>query len=337
MRYSREILFERHRLSHQQIDVLLNDNKSNEHLKLKLNQLARVRQFLLLSEILEKNRIDYVNLKGPLLSYRIYNDATIRRSKDIDILIDVKAVSEVVAILLHNDFEFVQGYSWPDNEAQQNSILSKFHHLEFKHKELKLLLEVHWRLLNTLPISDTQSEEIVFSNIDTMHFQGKDFKVLTPEFELLYLMIHGARHGWHRLKWLIDIKDYPYQLVNSQVFLQLVQEHKAHRIIDQVDFLLKHFFNLNFPYKVKGAEIKFLKRFPLQEIEKEVKSDPSNKELWTFAKNSFYLFPGLNYKLKIFKQYLLRPEDATKFAGRSTALLLLYRPVSFIKRRILNV
>ena len=56
MKFSREILHNRHRLSHQQIDMWLGENRSKEFLQEKMRQLVKVKNFINL--VMNKNKIN---------------------------------------------------------------------------------------------------------------------------------------------------------------------------------------------------------------------------------------------------------------------------------------
>ena len=84
----RNYLRERHRLSHQQIDTLLGEDKSGEFINDKLKQFELVRHFLYITDKLRINNIPFISIKGPLLSLRLYGDPTVRISSDIDLLIN---------------------------------------------------------------------------------------------------------------------------------------------------------------------------------------------------------------------------------------------------------
>ena len=57
MKFSREILHNRHRLSHQQIDMWLGENRSKEFLQEKMRQLVKVKNFINLGDLLHQNGI----------------------------------------------------------------------------------------------------------------------------------------------------------------------------------------------------------------------------------------------------------------------------------------
>jgi hypothetical protein len=112
----RTYLHDRHRLSHQQIDRWLKEDSGKEFLPEKIMQLQTVSHFIGVTDLLREHGISFVPLKGPLLSYRIYQDAAVRFSHDLDILVDLENLETVVQILLENGYTFVDGVIWPEKK-----------------------------------------------------------------------------------------------------------------------------------------------------------------------------------------------------------------------------
>jgi hypothetical protein len=312
MKYTREILRNRHRLSHQQIDTWLGENRSKEFLQEKMRQLKKVKNFIKLNDLLNENKIPFVNLKGILLSCRIYNDPTVRLTNDIDILIDEEMIDVVIKILFENGFEFSYGTIWPQKKSHQKHILKYFNHLVFFNKESNTSLEVHWKLLNYQPVSDEEIKNMVKNNLTEIEFFGRKFKVLSPEFDLLFLMIHGVNHKWERLKWLVDINEYPIDTMNFLVFESLVKQFKAERILDQTNFFLKKFFNKQLPCSCNVTLPKSFVNFPIQSIENEIALKFSLKEYIYVYHYRMQMFPGISYKIGFVSRALYRSWSTVK-------------------------
>ena len=99
MDYSRDVLYYRHRLSHFQINRLLNEKEESLVLDEKLKQLNKLSKFITIVDVFFKHNIWFLPLKGPALSYRIYGDATCRISRDFDFLIRKENLYDVIEIL----------------------------------------------------------------------------------------------------------------------------------------------------------------------------------------------------------------------------------------------
>jgi hypothetical protein len=96
MKPKRELLHNRHRLSHQQINTWLGEQQNQLVFEEKLQQLNQLSKFLEIADAFIKKDIWFLPLKGPMLSYRIYGDATCRISRDFDFLIKQKDVETTI-------------------------------------------------------------------------------------------------------------------------------------------------------------------------------------------------------------------------------------------------
>ena len=174
-------LHDRHLLSHQQIDKWLVENRGKEFLQEKLKQLDVVKTFLWITDLIRNEGIQFVSLKGPLLSYRIYKDPTVRISHDIDILVELVALERITNLLKENGYSFSEGYDWPQKKVQQELIINAYHHISFYNKEQGSCVEIHWVLMNNLPVSSSKMKNIVSENLTEMDFAGRKFTVLNKE------------------------------------------------------------------------------------------------------------------------------------------------------------
>ncbi len=334
---NRAYLHERHRLSHQQIDRWLGENRAKEFLSEKLRQLEAVKNFLFVTGLLTKNDISYTCFKGPLLSFRIYNDPTVRISHDIDLLIDKKMINPVMDILTKNDFQLSEGTFWPQKKVQQELFVDTVHHLSFYNRKLNTCVEVHWVLMHGLPVTQKKVQQIIADNLTEIEFSGRTFPVFSLEFELLYLLIHGARHGWNRLKWLADIHDYPVSKLNLQKFEKLTGQLHAWRIVGQANILLNHFFNAQMPFCRKKRIPAYFIRYTLGFIKDDNAQRLSTRESFNHLRYSWFLFPGIYYKHQFIRGALFRPNDLKEIDSSFRIVYYLYRPYSLIRRRGLHV
>ena len=136
-------------------------------------------------------------LKGLDVALRAYGDLAARHVGDIDLLIDEASLETATAHLLG------QGWSTPTPElldGQIGALLRAFQpDCTFQRPGFPTL-ELHWRAcanphefnigrLGQYPSATTANGETKLDNEDL----------------LIYLCLHGMKHGWQRLKWLYDI------------------------------------------------------------------------------------------------------------------------------------
>jgi hypothetical protein len=239
---TREVLYQRHRLSHQQIDDFLGEQHHDLVLEEKLEQFGLVALFLEITTALCNAGIWFVAYKGPLLSYRIYKDSTCRRFKDYDLLVKPDDVPKTIATLCNLGFH-PRSLKWPSSRNKEKRILLLLNQFTLDHSSKFFSVEIHWSLVKYPAVTQKRMAAIVEDNLQQTIFAGKIFNQFTPELELLHLVIHGGLHTWSRLKWLIDIHEIIYRFtIDETKFTMLIKLLHAERLVGLCNALLGHYF-----------------------------------------------------------------------------------------------
>jgi hypothetical protein len=318
--------------------MLLNEERAGEFVHEKMKILRKVKDFLQISDLIRSRGFFFVSMKGPLLSQRIYGDPTVRFSHDIDIFINPEDLDGISELLYGAGFSIPPGYLWTDDKVKRKLLMESYHHLEFVNKKTGLMIEVHWVLMHTLPVSEEFVDKILRKNLCEMEFAGQKFTVMNKEMELLFLLIHGSRHGWERLKWLVDIKDYPCKDMDVPKFYDLVEKFRAGRILGQTNRLLTLYFGTSLPFPGNCRVPENYVRGAVKQIEAEDIS-PGSKSFKRMVANFVYLyrmFPGVGYKIEILKLHMFRPADMASLKSTKKLSYYLYRPYGLIKRRMFH-
>ncbi|MBP1685473.1 MAG: hypothetical protein H6Q33_1616, partial [Deltaproteobacteria bacterium] len=147
-------------------------------------------------QTLEAGGIRAVCLKGPMLAERLYEDASLRPSVDLDILVAEEDCERVISVL------GAAGWGWDDGPSERYH--RRYHHHVHLHRPRGPMLEVHFRALVgfgiVIPSEDFLSRAMPYQS------GGDSTWILCPEDEVLYLALHAAGHLLSRLGWLYDIK-----------------------------------------------------------------------------------------------------------------------------------
>lgn len=310
---NRTYLHQRHHLSHQQIDRWLGENRSKEFVQEKLKRLNAVKLFLDITDRFRENGIPFVCLKGPMLSYRIYGDPAVRLSSDIDLLIQLENMDAILKLMSKDGYQIADNITWPEKKMQQELFIGASHHLRLLNKQLECWVELHWTLMNALPIHKNEVKKLISTNLSTVDFAGRNFTVLNKEFELLYLMIHGAKHRWNMLKWLVDINDYPMSEINKDDFIKLVQQFKAERIIGQTNYFLNKYFNNRLPVTDNKELPAFFIQYTQKGIDNKIENNYSVREILRFFRYKLLLFPDWSYIYNLICEISISQGDVAKY------------------------
>ncbi|NGY85849.1 nucleotidyltransferase family protein [Bacillus megaterium] len=212
------------------IEALFQEYKKNTF---KMLQLTGEMESL--DKVFQENDIETLCLKGPPVAYDLFGDISLRMSKDLDILVREEELEKTESIL------FSLGYEKEEISTVLNEVKWHRHHIVYYHPKKKIQVEIHWRS-HPRPMKGASFEKLWRRKREsqvTKHpisFVGK-------EDLPLFLISHGARHGWFRLRWLKDIdqmvrtKD-----INYVHFKQLAIKHHQRHLVGQAFQLTALFF-----------------------------------------------------------------------------------------------
>ncbi|MBT2667485.1 nucleotidyltransferase family protein [Bacillus sp. ISL-4] len=149
------------------------------------------------SKLFAENQIRLLFLKGPVIAADIYGDISLRTSKDLDILIPKSDIKKAEELLLN--------YGYEKEEVQDIFGEWKWrnHHVTYFHPQKRIQIEIHWRL-HPRPTKEPSFIEL-WERKRVSKLTSYPVFFLGKEDLFLFLVSHGARHGWFRLRWLVDI------------------------------------------------------------------------------------------------------------------------------------
>jgi hypothetical protein len=173
----------------------------------------------LLSNVFSSNQIKMLVLKGPVLAKDLFGDLSLRTCGDLDILVSINDLEKVDEILQR------QGYFKKD---YINMTLDDWkwrnHHSEYFNYQKGINIEIHWRL-NPFPGNGPSFDNLwLRRRISTL--TNSPVYYLGVEDLFLFLVSHGARHGWFRLRWLIDIAQILKQKIDWNYLIKQLKRYQ---------------------------------------------------------------------------------------------------------------
>ncbi|MFE4072843.1 nucleotidyltransferase family protein [Peribacillus sp. YIM B13477] len=179
----------------------------------------------LVSTLFNKNKIRLLFLKGPVIAQELFGDISLRTSKDLDILISISDLKKAERLLLNC------GYQKEEKNYLLNEWKWRTHHISYYNPKKQIQIEIHWRL-NPFPSNEPsfnnlwRSRRVSGLTTAPIYYLGK-------EDLFLYLITHGARHGWFRLRWLIDINQMVLKGLNTKKINSSLKKYKYHFQVGQ--------------------------------------------------------------------------------------------------------
>ncbi|WNF35282.1 nucleotidyltransferase family protein [Bacillaceae bacterium IKA-2] len=278
------------------------------------------------SKLFIESEIPVIFLKGPALAKDLYGDISLRTSSDLDVLVQVNRVEEVENLLLLHGFE---------KKDNIRTVLGdwkwRYYHNVFFHPQKNIKLEIHWRL-NPGPGKEPSFHEL-------WDRKRQSFLISCPVYMLgredlfLFLVSHGARHGWFRLRWLMDIHQMMKQDISWKKVSKLINSFHNPAVIGQAMILVSYLLGTHVPKEMEHIALNKRSRRLAQAaifyFEKMVNphTEPIPDYVSNYNKRYLFSIKSINHKflftLSLFYPY---PEDAEALP-LPTKLHFLYFPL----------
>jgi len=141
--------------------------------------------------------------KGPVLAALVYGDLALRRSADLDVLVRRADVLRSKAALAE------LGYAprLQLTRAQERAYLATQCEYALDRARGRLTVEIHW---DVAPRDFAFQFDLarLWGGARLAEATGIAVRVPAPEDALLMLVVHGTKHLWERLGWLVDIAEF---------------------------------------------------------------------------------------------------------------------------------
>ena len=152
----------------------------------------------------ESEGIEAIPYKGPALAQSLYGDVGLRQFGDLDLLLRRADVPRAKACLL------ARGYAWPHalTPAIERAYLRSpaQYHVGLEHEGRAMLVELHWKTDPDMPV-EAMDDPAWWRGLDRAHLAGREIRAFAPRELLLVLLVHGSKHRWSSLGWLVDVAE----------------------------------------------------------------------------------------------------------------------------------
>jgi hypothetical protein len=282
-------------------------------------------------KVFEEKNIDCIPFKGPVLTKLAYGDITLRQYVDLDILINMKDFEIVINLLNKLDYNSKLNYEI-SLEKIQDIICD---HLFTKRKS-NINIEIHNKLFSTnFPINIPS--KIFFDNQQNININNIDVKTFSNEYLLFYLCLHGCKHLFSRLSWLLDIHKIIDSLnIDWEKFIKIVEEHNTKSLVYTSLFLSEELFQTKLPELIK---VKHQNKY--RKLIKYILNN--NEDFEVTDKFSFVhllLFDSFKEKF-LYSLYIFRPSfldyQSVNKEYKSELVYYLIRPINILLRLFKNL
>jgi Uncharacterised nucleotidyltransferase len=186
----------------------------------------RIAELVAIARDLHAQGVPFLPFKGPALAARAYGDVSLREFNDLDLLVAPADVPQARRILEKRGYSPRTALDAVRDELWMRS--GSCYELPLAN-ERGDLVELQWRANPDVGIPPTE-EPGWWASAQTHRFEGVDICVMAREEEMLALLVHGSKHSWASIDWLVDVAEltrtpgFPWQRL-----MALARDHAAER------------------------------------------------------------------------------------------------------------
>ena len=208
--------------------------------------MVLLRELLRLHGLFEGAQIMAIPFKGPLLAWVAYGSIVRREYLDLDFIVQQKCIPDVVAALKSAGYQ-------PQFDAREVHVGrngSAPGQYAFLSQPENILLEIHTE--QTLRYFPTRIDfEELASRLMTVEIGGHRLRTFSIEDTLVMLCVHGAKHFWERLGWVLDIaKLATAQEVDWTLLSEIAAKLESTRVLHLGLYLAHDLYDAPLPEKI---------------------------------------------------------------------------------------
>lgn len=209
--------------------------------QMKINSLRLSAEAIRIARVFERENVPFIIVKGIPLAVNLYGGSDKRQCKDVDIWVSTSDL-ERAENLLHKLGYITMRPAYKLVGLKKKFYLNHAHEIALVNSSRLVEVELHFKL---------ESVGTNFFSFDKVRTQSlfmnrQKFITLEDNYNFLYLMLHGAKHGWSRLRWLNDIALYIRQdKCDLDLVYSLSCDLKCEHLFMQSLWLLRDFYQIS--------------------------------------------------------------------------------------------
>ena len=192
-------------------------------------------ELLRIGEIFDAEGLPLVPYKGPVLSWLAFGNITRRRFLDLDFFVPQKHMPRAAALLKSAGYE--AKFERLDAEVANVGIVPGQY--GFFREATRTQVELHTeRTLRYFPVP--LDFEKMSRRLIQVEMPGRTVRTFSVEDTLVMLCVHGAKHFWERIGWLLDVAELiAAQPVDWPLTMRIAAKLKSTRLL-LLGFFLAH-------------------------------------------------------------------------------------------------
>jgi Uncharacterised nucleotidyltransferase len=226
--------------------------------------------------LFETHQIPAISFKGPVLAASVYGNLALRQFLDLDVLIHKQHVAKARELLVS------QGYrpQFDLSDSQEAAFVRTYSAQSLLRDDGKVAVDLHWTMTSR-DFSFPLEPERLWEDTETISLAGREIRTLSQENLLLFLCVHGGKHGWERLGWICDIAEIirSRKAMDWRTVMDRARALKSERMLLLGLYLASDFLHAPLP----------------EEIRARISSDPAVRSLATQVRERLFreALPGV--------------------------------------------
>ena len=190
--------------------------------------------------VLQDAGVEAVPLKGAVLASSIYGDLGLRPFSDLDLLLRRDQIAKAESAVATSGYE--PEFTVPPQHRER--WMKQQCELTFR-RSGTIRLELHWDIAHPHFALETGVDGF-WSRLNTVTVGDAALPNLSPQDLLFTLVVHGTRHAWSRMMWLVDVAELLRTVppINWAGFLRDAELRGAKRMVATALLLAREVFSV---------------------------------------------------------------------------------------------
>ncbi len=192
------------------------------------------------------NDVPVLPFKGPVLAVTAYGDISCRSYVDLDVLVEPKKLDAALALLVDLSYAPISSQKIP---GRFNIFSGQKKDIYLRSGDGMVNLELHWKLSGSHFSFPFVAKEL-WSGLQTVEIAGQSVETLAFDDLLIYLCLHGSRHGWEKFGWVCDVHELigSVEEVDWSSVIHKARKLRCERTLYLGLHLVDHFFHVDFTF-----------------------------------------------------------------------------------------
>jgi hypothetical protein len=177
-------------------------------------------------KLFKEHGIPVATFKGPVLSQMAYGEIALRQAGDIDLLIRRQDFAGAKSLLESLGYKMFPKLT----PAQLASHLHHHCEIAFMRDDWFTVIDLHWELAPKTFVFNLETDEVM-SRLQSISLAGTMVQTFGAEDSVLYQAMHGAKHLWRRLEWVVALAESVRLGVHWDLLIQSAQRTRMTRML----------------------------------------------------------------------------------------------------------